>query len=144
MIGGMKKIKLANTKKVALIDDHDFQRIVSFKYHLDRSGHAARSKSIENVNRKIYIHWDIIGRKKGFDVDHINRNPLDNRKVNLRHCTRSENIMNVGLTKQNTTGYKGVSFHKRYKVYRAKIAFNGVRYEIGEYKTAKDGRVVDG
>lgn len=46
------------------------------------------------------------------EIDHINRDKLDNRAVNLRACTRSTNTLNVGLRSDNTSGVKGVSFKK--------------------------------
>ncbi len=50
--------------------------------------------------------------KKGEVVDHINRNKLDNRRANLRICTQSQNLMNRGKTKANTSGYKGVTRYR--------------------------------
>jgi hypothetical protein len=48
-----------------------------------------------------------------FEIDHKNRDPLDDRIENLRPATRSQNTSNVGLRKDNTSGYKGVAWNKR-------------------------------
>lgn len=68
------------------------------------------------------------------DVDHINRNPSDNRVVNLRCVSRSENLLNSRHT--NPSGYQGVSRTACGK-YNAGIHFNRKRYHIGNFDTAE-------
>lgn len=72
------------------------------------------------------------------DVDHINGDKLDNRRCNLRVVTRSENLGNQGLSSRNTTGYKGVSFVKCDKKYRAYINHDYKRYELGRFNTPEE------
>ena len=69
-------------------------------------------------------------------IDHINRNPLDNRIENLRPANYSQNNINVALQKNNTSGYKGVSLEKRgnRKPYRAIIAHR----QIGAFDTIEE------
>ena len=86
----------------------------------------------------------------GFEVDHINHNTLDNRRVNLRICTRSENARNSqGQRKRSAVGskYKGVIFHdaKKYnprcsatKPWRALTRVGGKRIELGYHETEED------
>lgn len=70
------------------------------------------------------------------DIDHIDGNPLNNAITNLRHATRSQNMLNVGLRSTNTSGYKGVSFDKRSGSYRARIWQDNECFELGFYPTA--------
>lgn len=71
-------------------------------------------------------------------VDHIDRNPLNNHVENLRWVTRSENSRNRSIASNNTSKFKGVSFHKRDKKYQASIYHEGTRYHLGYHNTAED------
>ena len=84
------------------------------------------------------IHRLIMDAPKGMEVDHINGNPLDNRKSNLRICTIAENLRNKGAGKNNTSGYKGVSWVKRNKRWLAQIKHNGKQVYIGHYKNKEE------
>ena len=57
-------------------------------------------------------------------VDHIDENKANNNVKNLRWATASENLYNKGKTKKNTSGYKGVAFHKHKNKYQANIRIN--------------------
>lgn len=64
-------------------------------------------------------------------VDHINGVKDDNRWINLRHATRSENQMNLGIRVDNTSGYKGVNWYKRDKKWLVQINVSGNSVYIG-------------
>lgn len=64
-------------------------------------------------------------------IDHINRNPGDNRWINLRPCTQSQNLANTLLRSNNKSGYRGVSWHKQGKKWHARIKINGVSNHLG-------------
>lgn len=68
------------------------------------------------------------------DIDHINGVKTDNRWANLRAATRSENIINAGKPITNTSGFKGVSWHKgRGKKWKAQIQFKGKSFTLGYF-----------
>lgn len=67
------------------------------------------------------------------EVDHINGIKDDNRWENLRECTKSQNGANRGLQENNTSGYRGVYWHKTKKKWRAVIRKQGKRYYLGEF-----------
>ncbi len=66
-------------------------------------------------------------------IDHININTLDNRKENLRICTKTGNNRNVTKRKCNKTGLKGVSVFKQNGKFRAYITVNNKQIHLGYY-----------
>lgn len=71
-------------------------------------------------------------------LDHINGVRNDNRIENLRECNNAENNRAVGLKKNNTTGYKGVTFNKPTGKFFAYIRFNYKRIHLGVWDVAED------
>jgi hypothetical protein len=94
--------------KFALVDDGDYEELMKYRWHLHSRGYACT-----DLNKKrIYMHRLIMNPKKGYVIDHINHDKLDNRKCNLRTCTQSQNMMNSRVQKKTASIYKGVSFCK--------------------------------
>jgi hypothetical protein len=79
----------------------------------------------------LYVH----GYLPSGQIDHINRDKLDNRISNLRDSSHSENQWNVGLKNTNTSGFKGVSYAYRQKKWRAAITTNKKSKHIGYFDT---------
>jgi hypothetical protein len=76
----------------------------------------------------MWLHRMIIDVPGGMMVDHINGNRLDNRRCNLRVCTNRQNCQNQTIArKDNTSGYKGVSYSRRHRKWRAWIAAGSLR-----------------
>jgi hypothetical protein len=73
-----------------------------------------------------------------FDVDHINRDTLDNRKQNLRICTHQENSCNLTKRENTTSKYRGVNYQKRRNNWRARITYKGKEYHLGEFNTEEE------
>ncbi len=135
----MKEIKLTKGA-VSLVDDEDFDELNSYKWYLNTTGYAERS--IWKPRRNITLHRFLLNPDKGMEVDHINRDKLDNQKINLRISTPGQNKFNRLKLKTNTTNYKGVYFDKANKKYRAAISINGKQSQLGRFNTAEEAFIV--
>ena len=71
------------------------------------------------------------------NVDHIDNNTSNNNVKNLRWATDKKKLANQGKREKNTSGYKGVFFHKKAKKYRTLITINGKLKHIGLFETAE-------
>lgn len=72
------------------------------------------------------------------NIDHINRIKSDNRICNLREATSAENAQNRVKNSKNTSGYKGVTWHKRDKRWQAALTLNGKCIHLGYYGSAEE------
>ena len=101
-----------------------------------------RGYLVTRINNKNYrLHRVIFLMHKGYlpkTLDHVNGDRADNRIENLRAVTRSQNQHNRKLNKNNTSGYKGVSFNARLKLWKASICLEGKRIHLGCYKTPEE------
>jgi hypothetical protein len=90
----------------------------------------------------VFLHRAIMGLAKGDAgvVDHINGDRLDNRRANLRLATDSENMFNVDLPAQNTTGYKGVYRNSPTcrQPYQAAITVNRKKIYLGSFADPRE------
>ena len=125
----MKKIYLRNTKKYTFIDDEDWVKTKDYRWYDDHG--YVRSGSF---GKKIYLHRLVMDFPEG-QIDHKNRNPLDNRKVNLRVCSDMDNKRNMAAYKNNKSGYKGVTLFKG-KYWRATIVVDKQQKALGHYVSA--------
>lgn len=97
------------------------------------------AKDSDQQQGKIYLHRVILQRilgrelKRNDFVDHIDHNGLNNQRSNLRLATNSQNQANQGLASHNTSGYKGVSWIKRDKKWRAQISVDGKAISLGHF-----------
>ena len=73
-----------------------------------------------------------------FDIDHINGIRHDNRIANLRAVSRSENLKNVRLRDENTSGFTGVHWAEDRNKWRAEICSDGVKIKIGSFDTLEE------
>lgn len=83
----------------------------------------------------LYVHGDYPKQ-----LDHINGDAFDNRIENLRVCTTAENLRNRGRSRRNTTGYKGVSFHRLNKKFECHIGVDGKPMYLGSFNTAEEAK----
>ncbi len=116
---------------VAIVDDKDFDKVSEYKWYCSSMGYASRTEHKNGTKKEILLHRFLMGAKKGQEIDHINRNSLDNTRSNLRFCTRSENNHNRGINKNNKSGYTGVYWHKGAGKWLAQIMLDKKRINVG-------------
>ena len=73
-------------------------------------------------------------------VDHIDNDRLNNNISNLRWATNKENSRNKILSIKNTSGFKGVSFHKKANKWQAQITIDGIKIYIGSFENIEDAK----
>lgn len=127
-------VKLTNVMASvpAYVDDEDFEDVLKHSWSFCRGYPQTVIRG-----RHEFLHRFILKLHKGDpQVDHKNRDKMDNRKENLRICSPSENQWNRGKLKTNTSGFKGVYKYKN--KWRAKISTRGIVQFLGEFKDIKD------
>lgn len=132
-----------NSEKIAefIIDKEDIEKI---KYHKWRLSHSHVITGLPAKGTQRELSWVILGldnrleKNKGIVVDHINCDPLDNRKSNLRICKQSENVLNKSFMSNNTIGFIGVTYRKNRNAYDPEIRKNGIRCHLGYVHTLEE------
>ena len=124
---------LKNTDKRFVIDLEDYDKIKNYTWILDDSGYVRTTVTEENGKSTTYgIHNIITGIK--YHIDHIDRNPLNNRKNNLRWATLSQNAHNKNLLKSNTSGVTGVYYDNKKGLWKATIIIKKKKKYLGSSK----------
>lgn len=120
-----------------LIDDADWEEVKKYKWHIGKQPkrkavYARRNIYLEGKRTpvEIALHTQLTGYKM---TDHVNGNGLDCRRRNMREATVSQNRHNIGMRKNNTSGYKGVCFEKESQKWVARIQVNNKNKTIGRY-----------
>lgn len=126
-----KQVKLSSGK-VARVDAADFDFISQWKWSFD-GRYASRNFYQDGKPHKVYMH-KLLTHGDG-EVDHINQDKLDNRRSNLRLVDRSANMHNVTGHRSNTSGYKGVYWHKAANKWMAGIGLRGKFKYLGLFPT---------
>lgn len=132
--GALAYVHLAKERGIAIIDAEDVNRVKEYHWSLTVKGYVRGTRDGE----VIYLHRLILGDLASTHTDHRNTNKLDNRKGNLRPCNNSQNLQHRGLQRNNTSGYKGVSFDGRYNRWEAHIWAAGKRYWLGWHRDKAD------
>lgn len=125
--------------KVAIVDDADFHWLSQWNWSVKDVDYAQRMcRKNEGVGRKmVMMHRQILGvMDPSVEVDHINHNTLDNRRINLRLCSRYENQRNQILHRGTVSGFKGVSrAGSAIERWQAQIQINGKIKYLGVFST---------
>lgn len=132
----MKQIPLTQGA-VALVDDGDYARLITIgNWSLSNRGYAVHYSKPKNL----YMHRLLLAAPPHLQVDHIDRDKCNNQRHNLRFATRSENQANKGVQVNNSSGYKGVTFH--HGKWQARIRYQGQRIHLGRFESAKEAALI--
>lgn len=134
----MKFLPLTNSSVPVLVDDDDYEDLIQFKWRLlPGKGYVARSVWRDGRSQLEYLHRRIMNAPKGMDVDHIDMNPFNNQKSNLRIVTRSQNMLNT-RARPGHSKYKGVSLYNRPNMRKPWVAYIRQNYKtiaLGYFET---------
>lgn len=123
------------------VDSGDLPLIGKYKWHIVGRGgkyYLVAYKKLGKRNYKyVYMHRIIMGLDfgDGLQVDHINGDGLDNRRLNLRLATQQQNQMNRRINRVNKNKFKGIVFHRKSGTWNARIFHNQKRYSLGYHPT---------
>ena len=120
----------------ATIDASDIDKVNSFVWCAAKNGRNVYAQSQCKKNGKtktVQMHRLLIECPDGLHVDHIDRCGINNKKNNLRISSVAENIRNSRISLNNSSGIKGVSWHKPLNKWRAQISENGKKKHLGYY-----------
>lgn len=115
------------------IDKDDYETIRTHFWH-SVAGEYLRCTRLGLMHR--YVMRDHL--KQGYEVDHINRDRLDNRKSNLRVVTRQDNMKNKSKYSNNTSGYPGIKWNNKLKKWQVQITVNKHRHHLGVHTEFQD------
>jgi hypothetical protein len=88
--------------------------------------------------RSVYLHRVASGAPESMQVDHINHDKLDNRRENLRVCTNSQNQMNLQKRPGTLSEFKGVTYERLRRKWKARIKAGGRGIHLGYYRTQEE------
>ena len=110
-----------------IFDESDLPFFYSHICTVDERGYATTNR------KKDLITHLLLGVDETCIVDHVNGDPFDNRRANLRVVTPDQNHWNYGISKRNSTGYKGIYRDNRSDAFHARICVHGRRIYLGRY-----------
>lgn len=124
----------------AIVDATDAEWLNQWRWSFTH-GYAARYICVEGKRSEVRMHRSVLNLPLGRvpEVDHINRDRLDNRKANLRTVTRLANMQNQPASKSAISPYRNVSWHKgsngRRDRWCVDLCVEGKRIYIGSFRT---------
>lgn len=126
----------------ALLSPED-AALAAQRWCLNANGYAWRSGKRGVESRHVYLHRAVVGcvTGDGVLVDHINRDRLDNRRSNLRPVTPAQSRQNTPSL-GGTSSYRGVTFDRRKRRWRAQVQLNRQSYILGRFATEAEAAAV--
>jgi len=118
---------------VAKIEHRDVNKVLTRYWSVDEKGYV-RTQFPNRTALHNFI-MDLNKPSKDREVDHINRDRTDNRRINLRFVNRQLNNLNITKQKNNTSGHTGVAWHKQRGKWRAYIMIDYKQHSLGLFES---------
>ena len=120
-----------------LVDADDYEGLMEHRWH-PNYGYAVRSTYSDGKRGVASMARDVMGLTDStMEVDHINRNRLDNRKANLRVATRQQNAQNVSA-RGGSSEHRGVHWAKHANKWCAQGRVDGKTHHLGLFEDEQD------
>lgn len=120
--------------KQVIVDSELFHELMKYSWAISERNYVKGTIDGKNVQLSRFV-MDYSGN---LYVDHINNNPLDNRKSNLRIVTVRENALNMSSRKGSSSQYVGVYFRKDTNKWRSIIHVDGKNISLGQFNTEEE------
>lgn len=132
-----------NNERSFAVDVEDYYRIVDFGRYWYVAGRKNKGRLEPYVyscvsGKTIRLHNFIMNPEDDMIVDHIDGNPTNNRRSNLRLCTEAQNSKNKSIQRNNTSGHKGVHLNKKSGKWVSRISVDGKRIVLGTFDKFDD------
>jgi hypothetical protein len=138
IIAGDVAVLILNLRYAAVIDAADAPLVGDRLWTAMPKPHGVYAYRKGPTGGTLSLHRELMQPPEGFFVDHIDGNPLNNRRSNLRLATPSENQWNQKRSCANTSGFKGVGWHERDRRWQARIRKEGKLYHLGNFKSPEE------
>lgn len=124
----------------ALVDEDDYWGLLGFRWCLTAGGYAGRYDREHPSASSVRMHRELLGlvRGDGVEVDHVNRDRLDNRRENLRIVGRQGNAQNLPSYTGTSSRFRGVSFNRQSGKWTAQHKLNRKYHYLGSYATEQE------
>lgn len=116
-----------------IIDTADLEKVKYHKWRRDTNNHIITGNSTNKTPRRELSHIIVGVVPDDKVVDHINHDPRDNRKSNLRICSQADNICNRGYMSNSSSGWQGIHWEKSRGKWSVEIEKDDIRYRLGRF-----------
>lgn len=116
-----------------MVDAEGYSELLPYNWYRCGKYVAGRLAGLKGRRGQVKLHRLIMNAPVGLDVDHINHDPLDNRRINLRLCTRSQNICNRRMPRSTNSPYRGVRKRNDCNRWVAQIKAEGRNIHLGNF-----------
>src|SRR5574343_2093423 len=127
--------QITTSTTVAVIDAEDVPRVEPHRWHLNKQGYV--SSTIDG--QRVLLHRLIMSPRPDEDIDHIDGDPLNNQRHNLRCVTHAQNMQNRGVRSDSQTGVRGVSIpRQKTPGFKGYFKVGEKRVYLGTFRTIEE------